>query len=413
MPMTHGGGAASVLFLLSSLRIGGSETKTVRLANALAQSDMRVTLAYLGPPHSLRDEVGPRIELIDLQRRGRFSLGALNALVATVRARQVSTVVSVNLYAALYAALARLRMRKLRPRLLASLNTTEVGSWKLAAQMHLYRRVLRTADLVIFGAEAQRRLWRDKYGLGSDARRSKVIYNGVDTERFAPATELTSNPGERPASGFVIGTVGGLRPEKSQIDIVAATAILRARGFDVRAVLVGEGPERRRIEARIARVGLVNHVTLVGETRDVRPFVRSMDVFVLSSTSVETFSNAALEALSCGVPVIGADVGGMRELLSHGGGVTYPPGDIHSLVDHLSRLLRDAEQRRKLATEARRAAIEHFSWMRMVQEFTRILTPQPADELGRSSARQSPALASDSTPERRHDLCDDSARSAT
>ncbi len=373
--------AGAVLFLLSSLRVGGSETKTVRLANSLAERNIEVIVAYLDAPaaprpETLHDAIGPRVTAVRLERRGKLSLHALRRLLRVIRERRVHTLVSVNLYPALYARLAQLRLGASRLRFLAALNTTEIRTRKHALHMLLYRPALRGADLVIFGAEAQRRLWHRLHGIGAPGPRSRVIANGVDTDRFAPPNAAQrQRAGGCPASRFVVGTVGQLRPEKAHIDLIRAVSTLRQRGLDVGALVVGEGCERARLEAEIARLDIRAHVTLAGEARDVRPFLASFDLFVVSSLS-ETFSNAALEALASGVPVVSSDAGGMPELLAFGGGVLYPRGDVQRLAECIEALLRNPAARSSVAAEARRAALDHFSWSRMVESFSKSLAAE-------------------------------------
>jgi glycosyltransferase involved in cell wall biosynthesis len=368
-----------VLILLNSLTIGGSETKSVRMANALAERGSDVTVAYLNPPEQLLAEVSPLVRVVHLRRSGKFSLGALRRLMAAIRERENLVVLAVNLYPSLYATLARTLLGRDRFRLLVWVNTTEFQRRKDARRMAFYRRVLQRADTVIFGAEMQRRLWQQRYRIGTQNRRggatTAVLYNGVDTDRFsAPCADrgpagTVPRPGALPATRYIIGTVGKMRPEKAHVDLVAATAALRAQGIDVGCVIVGDGSERPRVVEEIERHGLAGVVVLAGETRDVRPHLAQMDVFVLTSTSVETFSNAALEAMACAVPVVCSRLGGMEELISHGGGISYTPGDVPELTQILARLLCDDLERARLARAARHAAVEYFGWDRMVDRF--------------------------------------------
>lgn len=368
-----------VLVLLNSLTLGGSETKSVRMANALAERGSDVTVAYLNPPEQLRPEISPLVRVVHLRRSGKFSVGALRRLIATIRERENPVVLSVNLYPSLYAALARTWLGRDRFRLLMSVNTTEFQTRKDARRMPLYRRVLRVADTVIFGAEMQRKLWQQRYGIGAEAGRhgatTAVLYNGVDTDRFsAPCADkggvsTASRPAALLETKYIIGTVGKMRPEKAHVDLVAATAALRAQGLDVGCVIVGDGTERPRVVEEIEQQGLSGFVVLVGETRDVRPHLAQMDVFALTSTSVETFSNAALEAMACGIPVVCSRVGGMEELIGYGGGISYTPGDVQELTAVLARVLSDDLERARLARSARHAAVEYFGWDRMIDRF--------------------------------------------
>jgi glycosyltransferase involved in cell wall biosynthesis len=257
--------------------------------------------------------------------------------------------------------------------MLASVNTTEFVSRAESRRMLLYRHALASADLVIFGAEVQRKLWRDRYGIGARPGRAAVLYNGVDIARFEAPQGLEQPPACVLEATHVIGTVGRLRPEKAQVLLLGAVAELRRRGLDVGALIVGDGPERERIEAEIVRLNLQPHVHLAGATRDVRPWLTMMDVFVLTSIGVETFSNAALEAMASGLPVVSSDVGGMQELVAFGGGVTYRPGDVKELADRLEDLLRDPRKRADMGQQARRATEEHFSWNGMVEAFSALL----------------------------------------
>ena len=95
----------SVMFLVNSLNVGGSERKAVRLANALATGDRQVVIAYLNPPESLLPQVCPAVATLNLHRRGKFSIRALRRLGAIVREQNVSTLVAMNLYSGLYAVL--------------------------------------------------------------------------------------------------------------------------------------------------------------------------------------------------------------------------------------------------------------------------------------------------------------------
>ena len=364
------------MFLLSSLTIGGSERKSVRLANELAASTRQAAIAYLSPPESLLPQIHPAVATVNLQRRGKFSIAALRRLAGLLIECNVGTLVAMNLYASLYAVLAA-RLWRIAPlRVAVSVNTTEFATRKEERQMLLYRHVLRRADVVIFGAERQRELWSARYRLDRFSARQVVLYNGVDTSEFSRADIAPAVPRE-PAGRVTLGTVGAFRLEKGQIDLVRAVGELTARGADVAALIVGDGPERAQIEREIRRLGVDERVRLVGKTQDVRPYLASMDIFVLPSVAVETFSNAVLEAMAMSCPVVVSQVGGMDEMLRFGGGVSYPPGDVKSLCDLLLPLVSSAAARTELGAQARAAAEQHFSFARMLSNLTEHVLAAP------------------------------------
>src|SRR5262245_54994739 len=165
-----------VLFVLSTLSVGGSERKIVRLAGRFAEQGVRAGIACLNGPYTLRDEMHADVPLWKLDRRGRVSWRALRALRRLVQQRRPSALVAVNLYPALYVALAATFTASARPRTIGLVNTSTFGNrhW----QRGFYGALLPLLDHTVHGSEAQRELWfaRD----AAPWRRSTVIYNGVD-----------------------------------------------------------------------------------------------------------------------------------------------------------------------------------------------------------------------------------------
>jgi N-acetyl-alpha-D-glucosaminyl L-malate synthase BshA len=118
-------------------------------------------------------------------------------------------------------------------------------------------------------------------------------------------------------------------------------------------LLVGDGPERARIEALTAELGLADSVHFLGLQRDFLRALQHSDLFLLCSTT-EGFGLSALEALSCGVPVVGSRVGGVPEVVLDGEtGFLCPAGDVEAMTAAVLRLLQDDALHRRFATAAR------------------------------------------------------------
>ncbi|HEY5760311.1 MAG TPA: glycosyltransferase [Steroidobacter sp.] len=373
-----GDDAMDVLFVLNNLAVGGSETKVVRLANALGARGMRVGLAYLNEPITLLKDIDSSVSTFFLSRQGRFSLKANAALKQLIEEQRPRNVVSVNLYPALYVVTAA-RWTRHRPRTIGLMNTTEMrrgAKWKRG----FYTRVLKYLDWTVYGCELQRDSW-----LSADnpmRPRSSVIYNGVDLNRFSSAR--IGAAGLRAQHGisenaFVVGSVGRLAAEKNQLPLVDAVADLRASGADVHLMLVGDGALRAALEQRAAERGISSAVTFTGALSDVRAALKAFDVFVLPSLS-ETFSNAALEAMAMQLPVILTRTGGASEMIEHGKeGYIVDVTDLpRQLPELLNQLRLDKVLRTRMATAASLRAQREFSWDGMVEAYQRMLDAREA-----------------------------------
>lgn len=368
----------AAMFLFGDLRIGGSERKVVRVANALHRAGREIHIAYLNGPHTLRDALDPEIPVIDLKRRGKFSLSAAYRLASYIGQHRIRHLCSVHLYPILYAQTAALRYRK-NSRLCCSalLNTTDFLGRKQALQMMLYAPLLRRMDDLVFGCNYQMDLWLKRYKL--PAAKSSVIYNGVDTSYFSRALGIDSDCQLRANYGFskedfVFAMVGQLRPEKQHLDFVEAIARLIRSGVSAKAIIVGEGERRNHIESAIAQNALEKHILLVGAHKDVRPLLEIANAFVLTSTAVETFSNAALEAMSMDLPCVLSNISGAAEMIVEGeNGHLYPPGNVSELERLLRSLIENGSQTNAMGKRARQLACERFDFTTMLGHYDDLL----------------------------------------
>jgi len=194
---------------------------------------------------------------------------------------------------------------------------------------------------------------------GVPANRISVLHNSV-TPYVAPSADLVTATRARfgLAEGVpVILAVGRLSREKGHCDLIDAVAGLK----QVRLVLVGEGPERDRIEKRIRALGLSNAVVLCGQQSDVRPFYAIAAVLALPSHS-EGSPNVLLEAMAAGVPVAATAVGGVPEIVADGEtALLVQEGDTAAMAGALARLLGEPAFARAMARRAQSAVLASYS----------------------------------------------------
>lgn len=189
------------------------------------------------------------------------------------------------------------------------------------------------------------------------------IYNGVDTAAFRPRERSGEGRGDLgiPEGAFVVGSVGRLDPIKNYPAFVEAARRLGARAH---FVLVGDGPERSRLEALAAGA-----VRFLGEREDVPGLFRAFDLFVLPSFN-EGVSNTVLEAMASGLPVVATRVGGNGELVVEGRtGALVPPGDVEALAAAIRRYADDPPLALEHGAAGRARALERFSIEAMVRGY--------------------------------------------
>jgi glycosyltransferase involved in cell wall biosynthesis len=203
--------------------------------------------------------------------------------------------------------------------------------------------------------------------------RVRVIHNGIEPANVASAADrrrarmlLGLDEG-----AFVVTTVARLDPVKDLGSLLDAFAFVRRRVPSARLVIVGDGPERQRLEARAEREDLAGSVAITGYRSDVRALLPAADVYASSSIS-EGVSLTILEAMATGVPVVATSVGGTPEILSDGtGGLLVPSRDPVRMATAIVSLAQDPRRRSALAAAARRRLEASFTIDRMVDDYAR------------------------------------------
>jgi glycosyltransferase involved in cell wall biosynthesis len=363
------------LFLLNNLGIGGSERKIVRLANRLKEEGVNVSLACLNGPYTLESTIRRDVPCRRLERSGKFSFRALWRLREILLRERPPTILAVNLYQALYLAVVTWFL-PYRPYTVALINTSTFRGHAIFKRV--YQSVLARLDHTVHGSEAQRAFW---FKANCSAwKHSSVIYNGVDsnhfetTKAFEAAKRFRASLGVKPEA-LLIGTVGMCRPEKNQEVLLTAMRRLRGSGVEAHLVIAGDGPMRGFLEKRATELTVGDRVHFVGQIEDVRPVLAALDVFVLPSIAVESFSNAALEAMAMGRPVILSDIGGAREMIEDGvEGYVVSPNELEARLPALIAALNsDRKKRSLMGIAARNRAVNCFSVAAMVAGYRGLL----------------------------------------
>lgn len=192
------------------------------------------------------------------------------------------------------------------------------------------------------------------------------IYNGVDAEKYRPGNGRARIRAEfgLAADTPVIGVVGRLDPIKDHPTLFRAFEIVRTALPEARLLVVGDGPERKRLESQAG-----GGVIFLGNRSDAPEILRALDLFVLPSLN-EGISNTILEAMATGIPVVATRVGGNPELVEDGHtGILVKPRDFQSMASAILRYLQHPDLRAKHGEAGRQVVLKRFSIEIMVRSY--------------------------------------------
>jgi len=183
--------------------------------------------------------------------------------------------------------------------------------------------------------------------------RVRVVANGIDTARFAPAT--MARPQSTP--GPTVGVLTRLDARKGLPYLLQAMALIRTDFPNARLLIGGDGGDRSALEQEARSLGLTGRVEFMGAVSDSAHFYRRLDLFVLPSLD-EAFGLVLLEAMAAGLPVVGTRVGGVPEILEDGSqGLLVAPADSQALAGAIRELCSDPLRRRRMGETARQQAL--------------------------------------------------------
>lgn len=362
------------MHVLHSLSGGGMERMLLRVLQRLPASAARHGVVTLREPGPLAARLPDHVALHALapSSGGRDRFAALR-LAAILRALRPSVVHARNWNAWTDADLAVRLAGNVKPLLVLGFHGTEhpdgftTRRRRRARLLNLRRH--RFTSVSRCGAELLHRQ------LAVPPDRVTLLCNGVDVEAIRPATH-TQRAQARSAlklrpHEFVMVTIGTLIPAKGHELLIEALAQLSGPATSVRWLVLGDGPLREDLQRQAAQRFPTGTVDFVGEREDVRPFLQAADLFVHPSHD-EQQSNAVLEAMAAGLPILATNVGDTPHLLNDGReAVLVAPRHGHAMTAALNTLANDDALRLRLGHAARRAAVENWSLDAAIERYQR------------------------------------------
>jgi glycosyltransferase involved in cell wall biosynthesis len=358
--------------VVNSLTVGGAERHTVDLASDLEQAGDEVHIAYLAQRHDLLDclPLPVRQRAVCIPRAGPLDIAAVHRLARLRASVQPDVVLTVNQYPQV---MQRWSAAFGRGAPVVNVQHSMANPDDSPLKLAVGRSALRAADALVYLSPSQQSYWRAR---GLTGRREVVIPNGVDLERFRPAS-ARRRAAARASIGarddeLVIGVCAGLRPEKRHETLLHAAAQLARDGLPLRLLLIGDGPRRPALMQLAQDLGLACQLHITGFVLDVTQPLAACDLVCLTSTH-ETLPLALLEAQAMALPVVASRIGATEDIVDDSvSGFLVSPEDAGLLARRLSRLA-DPVLRMRMGEAGRRSVCARFDRRQMTAAYRSLL----------------------------------------
>jgi N-acetyl-alpha-D-glucosaminyl L-malate synthase BshA len=346
---TYGGSGIVATELAMALAEGGDEVHVISYAlpSRLSLNSSRIFFhQVVTPTYPLFAEYPP------------YSLALSTKMVEVARHQQLDL---MHVHYAIPNAVSAVMARQIvAPHPLAVVTTLHGTDVTLVGNDPAYLETTRwgivQSDAVTAVSESLRQTTMQQLGIRN---RIDVVPNFIDPARYelakdSPGARKWARPGER-----TLVHISNFRPLKRVIDVVDVFLRLRAH-VPCRLLMVGDGPERGRVEQHCRDTDACNSITFIGSLPLIEEVLVGADLFILPSET-ESFGLAALEAMSCKVPVISTNVGGLPEVVVDGeNGFMHEVGDVEGMAASALKLLLDEPMRKAFGEAGRRRSVEVY-----------------------------------------------------
>jgi len=373
-----------VLYVIENEFFGGGERAFSQLIRGLDRSKYSIYAAFL-PGGLFEERIQGYCRLIKLDLRNRFDIFRIFALADIIRKERIDIIHSQGARADFFSRLAsRLAGKSKAVSTVAMpVDGFDVGIFRKSVYTVLDRFTERYADRFITVSDRLKQELNARHKIPEN--KITRVYNGIE-----PA-EYSFDQGEgariRKEMGLaqdvrIIGSIGRLVWQKGFIYLLRAVKYLDEQGLlakaNARFIIVGDGPQRKKLEAEAAALGIAKYVLFTGFSRDVKKMLNIMDIMVFPSLK-EGQPIALLEAMAMSRPVVATDIPGVNEtLINRADGILVRPEDPLELALALETLLKDQQKADAMGLAARKAVEEKFNIRDKIQQYERIydiLTP--------------------------------------
>ena len=348
----------------------GAENVVAALARDLEQMGCWVRVGVFQNEHCPDNNVADQLErrgasVIRIPCRGRVDRGAIRQIREIVRGQQVRLVHSHGYKSDIYSYLA---CRRLGVPMMATCHLWTRQTPAIRVYEFIDAWLLRRFDAVVAVSDV---IAEDARRAGIPAAKISTINNGIDLVPFASATPTLAQEIKK-GDRLLIGTVGRLVSQKGMDYFLRAARTVLNEMPEALFAVVGDGPDRGKLERLAQELGIEGHVVFTGSRADMPNVYASFDVFVLASLD-EGLPMAVLEALASNRAVVATQVGAVPKVIVSGQtGMLVKAADVPGLADAILVLLRNPELRARLGRNGSAMVHKQFSSRVMSQEYLRL-----------------------------------------
>lgn len=363
----------TVLHLVHKLTAGGAERVLVNLING-SSTNVRHIICSFSPADEFENEIIPeRRTVINLNKKSGNDFKLPFRIAAICKEYDVDVVHSQGWATYIEGIFAtKLLCRKSIKFIFAFRGKTIADVAEIPRKRIVAQRVFSyLCDGIITPSEIMRQDYANEIGINPD--KIQVIYNGINIDQ-SKSSRLNLDREEfgLPSQATVIGCVARLDPVKNLIWLIRSSAPIIRQFPNIHLLIIGDGPEKQKIEEEILIQELANNIVLPGRRSDVFQCLNLMDIFIQPSV-YEGISNTILEAMGSCLPVIATNVGGTPEIVENNvTGILVESNNSKQLSESIIRLMNNIELRKQMGLAGRKLVENQFNGTQMAFEYERL-----------------------------------------